>query len=399
MKKVMILGGSENQIPLLKKSKELNYSVVLCDYSRENIGIKYADRFYCVSTLDKEAILEVARKEKIDGIITNSEPAMSVSSFVGNQLGLPSNPYDSIIILSRKDKFRKFLRTNGFNSPLSYMSNNYEDASKNISKFRFPLIIKPNDSSGSRGVARIDKLDEFKKTFEMAIQFSKSRNVIVEEFIERTHDYMIGGDIFVQNGEVVFWGLMNSMRNFAVNEFVPVGTSFPTLITEKQFEVIKESIGRMLKLLNIKFGPFNVELMFDNNNKLYAIEINPRSGGNRIPEILNCATGVDTIKCNIKASLNEENIKIPSNNIKKYISTYIMHAAKPGILKNIKYNDSISNNIVKIIETKNIGERVEKFNNADKLLGIVFLKFSDLEEMKSKLERINEFIKIEVNEN
>ena len=110
MKKILILGGSENQLPLIKSAKELGYQVILCDYSDNAIGKKYADIFYCVSTLDKEAVLKVAEKEKIDGITTNSEPAMPVVAYVGNELGLPSNPYESIITLSRKDLFRNFAR-------------------------------------------------------------------------------------------------------------------------------------------------------------------------------------------------------------------------------------------------------------------------------------------------
>lgn len=396
MKKILILGGSENQLPLIKSAKELGYQVILCDYSDNAIGKKYADIFYCVSTLDKEAVLKVAEKEKIDGITTNSEPAMPVVAYVGNELDLPSNPYESIITLSRKDLFRNFLRDNGFNCPQVYTTDNIRDALDNIYRFKFPLIVKPIDSSGSRGVKRINSVNEFKNGFETAKSFSKSNQVIIEEFIERSHDYMIGGDIFVLNGKVIFWGLMNSMRDITVNEFVPVGTSFPTFVNYEQLKTIKNAINKIIELLKIEFGPFNLELMFNKDNQLYIIEMNPRNGGNKIPEILKIATGVDLMRLTVEASLGIKDIKLTNYFEEKYVSTYVLHTDKDGILKNIYYSDEIRNNIIDIKMNKKIGDNVEKFDNADKLIGIVFMQFNSLVEMNYKLNNINKLIKIEV---
>jgi biotin carboxylase len=396
MKKLMILGGSENQLSLIKCAKEQSYTVVLCDYAEDNIGKNYADIFYCVSTLDKQAILEVAKIEEIDGIITNSEPAVPVASYVGNELGLPSNPYESVVILSRKDLFRKFLRNNGFNCPQSYDTDDYNYAIEKISSFQFPLMVKPIDSSGSRGVSRINSVDELKAAFNIAMRFSKMKRVLVEEYIERTHDYMIGGDIFVLDGKVEFWGLMNCLRDDSINVFVPVGKSFPVFINNDQFAVIKNTINSILKLLNIRFGAFNVELMFGENNRLFLIEMNPRNGGNRIPEILEIITGVDLIRSTIEASLGLDNLPLSHDVKEKFVSTYILHSEYDGVLKDINFSENIKGNVFKISLNEQIGDRVEKFINADKLIGIVFLQFDSLEEMKYKLEHIKELIKVKV---
>jgi biotin carboxylase len=392
----MILGGSENQLPLIKSSKELGYQTVLCDYSEDNIGKGYSDIFYCVSTLDKEAVLEVALKEKIDGIITNSEPAMPTAAYVGNELKLPSNPYNSIVILSRKDLFREFLRKNGFNCPQSYYTDNYKDAIENITGFKMPLMVKPIDSSGSRGVSRINSISELKEAFDYAISFSKSKHVIIEEFIERIHDYMIGGDIFVLNGKVVFWGLMNCLRDSKVNIYVPVGKSYPAFISDEQFDIIQDTIDLLLKKLKISFGAFNVELMFGSDNKLFLIEMNPRNGGNKIPEILKIITDVDLIKLTVQASIGVNNLKLSYDSKGKYISTYILHSEENGILKEIKYSESIKDNIIKVSQNKKIGDKVERFTNADKLIGIIFLQFKSLDEMIYKLDDIKELIEIEI---
>lgn len=392
----MILGGSKNQLPLIKSAKKLECNIVLCDYAEDNIGRQYADKFYCVSTLDKEAVLEVAIKEKIDGIVTNSEPAMPISAYVGNKLRLPSNPYESIVILSQKDLFRDFLRRNGFNCPQSYTTNDYRDALDNILGFKFPLMVKPIDSSGSRGVSKINSTDELEHAFNVAMGFSKSKHVIIEEFIKRTHDYMIGGDIFVLNGEVGFWGLMNCLRNNKTSIFVPVGKSFPAFITNSQFHIIKNTINAMLRKLNIEFGAFNVELMFCSNNQLFMIEMNPRNGGNKIPEILKVITGIDLLETTVGASLGIRNLDLSFDLKEKHMSTYVLHSNKNGVLKSISYSDDIKNNIFEIFMDKHMGETVEKFNSADSLIGIIFLEFDSLDEMKHKLDCIEELIKINI---
>jgi biotin carboxylase len=392
----MVLGGSANQVPLIRCAKQQGYYVVLCDYFEGNIGKHQADVFYCVSTLDKEAVLDVARKEKIDGIITNSEPAMPTCSYIGNKLGLVSNPYESIVALCRKDLFRKFLKNNGFNCPQFCNTTCYEDALLKVSNFRFPLMVKPVDSSGSRGVRRIHSVGELKPAFDTALGFSRIKRVMIEEYIDRTHDYMIGGDMFVLDGEVVFWGLMNSMRNNLVSEFVPVGTSYPSFVTDKEFDVIQKTVQAVVDLLNINVGPFNLELMFDKNGQLFVIEMNPRNGGNKIPEILEVATGVDLIKANIEASLGAKNINVAHNDRDIYMSTYVLHSDRNGILRDIQYSKSIEKNILEVYMEKQIGDRVELFDNAEKAIGIILLQFTSFDEMKHKLEHINELIAIDV---
>ena len=124
--------------------------------------------------------------------------------------------------------------------------------------------------------------------------------------------------------------------------------------------------------------------------------MNPRNGGNKIPEILKDATGVDLIKANIEASLGVEDLNLSYNCKEKYMSTYVLHSDRDGILKEIKCNESIKENLLEINMEKQIGDKVDKFNNAEKLLGILFLEFQSLEEMKYKLGHINELIYINV---
>ena len=118
MKKILMLGGSMQQIPAIKQAKEKGYYTITCDYLPDNPGHKYADEFHNVSTTDKEAVLELARKLEIDGIVAYaSDPAAPTAAYVAGEMGLPGNPYQSVEILTQKDLFRDFLQKNGFNTP------------------------------------------------------------------------------------------------------------------------------------------------------------------------------------------------------------------------------------------------------------------------------------------
>ena len=156
MKKILLLGGSQQQIPAIDYAKKQEYYTILCDFLPDNPGQYHADKFYCISTTDKEAVLEVAEKEKVDGVIAYaSDPAAPTAAYVSEKLGLPGNKYSIVKIMSEKDLFRNFLLKNGFNTPKFKIYSDLNSLLSDFDNFDRPMIIKPVDSSGSKGIARI----------------------------------------------------------------------------------------------------------------------------------------------------------------------------------------------------------------------------------------------------
>ena len=186
MKKILLLGGSAQQVVAIETAKKLGYYTVLCDYLTDNPGQYVADKFYLVSTTDKGAILEVAQKEKVDGVLAYaSDPAAPTAAYVGEKLKLPTNPYSAVEILCNKDRFRAFLHDHGFNAPISMGYQTVEDAALDTSRFRLPVIIKPVDSSGSKGATVLHSWDNVNDALKFAFSFSRAHRVIVEEYIEK----------------------------------------------------------------------------------------------------------------------------------------------------------------------------------------------------------------------
>ena len=395
MKKIVLLGGSTQQIPAIEYANKQGYYTVLCDYLPDNPGQHYADKFYCVSTTDKNAILEVAQKEKVDGIVAYaSDPAAPTAAYVAEQLGLPTNPYASVEILAYKDMFRDFLRKNDFNCPYSRSFASFEEAQDSICDFGFPVMVKPVDSSGSKGVTKIESAVELKTAFETAMSYSRGKRVIIEEFIAMDHDFMIGGDCFVLDGQVAFWGLLNCHRDLSVDPLVPVGKSHPVQISEARKREVKKELQRLVELLDIRFGAFNIEVMIDNRDKVYLIEMGPRNGGNMIPDLLQMITGVDLVAATVDAAMGKNNIDLSYVEQESHYATHVLHTAKDGTFAGISFHGGIEEKIVKNVIYKKKGDPVQYFDGANKAIGIIFLKFSALEEMLDVMAHPERWIKV-----
>jgi len=376
MKKILLLGGSTQQIPAIEYANKQGYYTVLCDYLSDNPGQQYSNKFYCVSTVDKEAILEIAKKEKIVGVVAYaSDPAAPTAAYVAELLGLPTNPFKSVEILAFKDKFREFLRENNFNCPYAKSFSSLESAVKAIHEFSFPVMVKPIDSSGSKGVSKVERIDDFDNAFMAALNHSRSKNIIIEEYIEQDHEYMIGGDCFVLDGEVVYWGLLNCHRDTKVNALVPVGKSYPLLISEERIKQVKREIQRVVDLLHIEFGGFNLEAMIDSNERVFLIEVGPRNGGNMIPDFLKMIHGVDLIGATVDAAMGNKNFQIKQKSNLGFYATHNLHTDKNGLFQMVHYKNGIENKILKEVIYKKNGDSVQYFDGANKAIGIVFFKF------------------------
>lgn len=397
-KKLMLLGGSAQQVIAIETAKRLGYDTVLCDYLPDNPGQYYADYFYQVSTTDMNAVLEVARKENIQGIVAYaSDPAAPTAAYVARQMSLPGNAVQAVEILCNKDRFRVFLETNGLNAPRSRGYSCIEQMLNDTDRFRLPVIIKPVDSSGSKGATVLKSWDDLKEALEFAFSYSRGHRVIVEEFIEKKHPYLIGGDIFVVDGKIELWGLLNCHRDNAVNPLVPIGKSYPLVLDKEDELAIHKTLQTMVDKLHIQCGAMNVEMIVDKNGRVWPIDIGPRNGGNMIPELLGYIFGVDVVELTILVAMGEK-IDLRCEKNEPYYATHNLHSSHNGILRSIDFSKEVEQYIFRKSIYKQIGDRIEYFDNASKALGIVFFKFPNQNVMEKILSNINSYIQIHVEE-
>lgn len=385
MSKILLLGGSAQQIIAIETAKRLGYETVLCDYLPDNPGQYHADRFYLVSTTDKDAVLEVAKKEKIDGILAYaSDPAAPTAAYVAERLGLPGNPYESVEILSNKDQFRAFLADNGFHTPKAKAFTRASDVIDDLKAgaFTFPVILKPVDSSGSKGVARIDDLDGIEDKLAAAMDYSRSRRLIVEEFVDK-YGYQIAGDGLSINGKLVFRLFGNDHFDpDGVNPFVPVSASFPYNMPAWVHDKIHSEIQRLLTLLHMGNCTYNFDIRIDKDYNVYLMEIAPRDGGNYIPQVIKYLTGVDLVEYSLRIAMGEPIQPPKSVEPKGFASYYAVHSNRDGILAGIDIPDDFyRDHILEACHIALPGTPVKAFRGANTALGCYLMRFGSMEQM------------------
>lgn len=393
----MMLGGSAQQVIAIKTAKEMGYYTVLCDYLPDNPGQYEADKYYHVSTTDVEAVYDVALAERVDGILAYaSDPAALPAAIVAERLGLPTNPSESVAILGVKHKFRKFLSENGFACPKVYTfhpADNVETIKEAIKDFSFPIVVKPTDSSGSKGVSMLNDTTEMQAAIEWADSYSRNKILIVEEFIVRGFPHVIGGDIFVVDGKIVLLGEMACLRDYGGTGLVPIGKKKPTNLNSLQISRIKDTLQRMITALDFRSGEMNIEILLDRDDKVHVLELGPRAGGNMIPIQLSDAFGVDLVKANIAVAMGEA----PDLQIEEKAGCfmhYVLHSYETGTFASIEYTKEIEPHIYRKVIYKKPGDSVEYFDGAGKALGIIFLHFDSVEQMENFCEHKDEWVRV-----
>lgn len=397
MKKLMLLGGIRYLVPVIKKAQEMGIYVITSDYLPDNIAHKYSDEYCNVNITDKEAVLECAKKLNIDGIMSFAcDPGVVSASYVAEQLNLPfQGSYQSVKILQNKDLFRKFLSDNGFNVPRAKGYSNVEEAIADAGLYRWPVIVKPIDAAGSKGVSRVDTVERLSEAAEYAVAFSKEKKFMVEEFIEQK-GYSSDTDCFSVDGKLVYASFDNQIFDDKVaNPYAPCAFSWPSGMPDYIQKELRNDIQRLITLLNLGTSIYNVETRQGTDGKPYIMEVSPRGGGNRLAEMLRYASGVDLIENAIKAALGEDILDVKKDPV--YSGDWaevILHANKDGRFETVWVRDDIEHCVVEKDVWVGKGDIVHGFSAANDAIGTVVLRFDNQAQLKDCMDNINEYIRV-----
>ena len=397
MKKILILGANNSQVQLIRAAKEEGYYVVVCDYSADNPGIPLVDKHYQVSYLDREAVLSIAKEEKVDGVIGNTDPAMPVVAYIAEQLGLVGNKPESINKFLSKSAFRKLQEEAGLFCPKHIEADNFDIVENDIKGFEYPLIVKPSICCGSKGTTKIfgDQAGKFREAFEICKELSDDGKVTIEEFVEMTSLDVIEGDIFVLGDEILWNGLFTTRRS-AMAPMIPMTYIFPAILTPDELSIVKKSITLLFKEAGIRHGEYNIEMYFTTNGELFIIENNPRQCGNRIPQLIKQHTGIDYNKLLVTTTVGDNDYFDRIRNIKpktSYLSQLVVFSNYNGVLENVVIDPIIQQYVTDIAYTKKIGSKVNQRNNASDSIAYVIMEFPDRDTQLAFCgEQIEEFI-------
>ena len=397
-KKLMLLGGLRYLLPVIEEAHKLGIYVITCDYLPDNIAHKYSDEYRNVSIVDKEAVLAVARELQIDGIMSFAvDPGVVTAAYVQEKMGLPGNPYESVCILQNKDRFRNFLTKHGFNVPKAKGFSSIAEALAEAYWYPWPAIVKPTDSAGSKGVTKVNRLEDLEPALKVAFEHSLSGRVIVEEFIEK-QGCSSDTDCFSIDEELKFVSF--SAQRFdenAPNPYTPSAYSWPSTFTQEQEAYLTSEIQRLLTLLGMRTSIYNIETRVGTNGKPYIMEVSPRGGGNRLAEMIRFATGVDLITNAVRAAVGEEVIEVEQKPYDGHWAEVVLHSDKDGIFQELLIDASVFN--AKVIETDlwvKPGDCVREFRGANDAIGTLVLNFASESELVSALKELTRWITVKV---
>ena len=396
-KKLMLLGGIRYLLPAIEAAHKHGAYVITVDYLPDNIAHKYSDEYHNVSIIDKEAVLKLARELQIDGILSYAvDPGVVTAAYVAEKMGLPFTcSYEAACILQDKARFRQFLADNGFNVPNAKGYTNAEDAAKDVDYFNWPVIVKPVDSAGSKGVTRVDSPNDLEKAIKHALEESHNGHFIIEDFLEK-EGLSSGSESFFVEGRLKYNAFYDQyFDNEASNPYTPSAECWPAEKSDEVLNEVRSELQRLGTLLHFRTGLFNVEWRVCKNGKTYLMEVSPRAGGNRLAEILNYATDVDIIDAEVAKAIGEN---IPSVHEPKYDASYaiyVLHGDKAGKFMGIQMDRKFEETYVIEKEIRvSEGSTIEAFNGANQAIGTLFLKFNDNKEMHQLLPSISDNIKI-----
>ena len=398
-KKLMLLGGIRYLLPAIEAAHKHGCHVITVDYLPDNIAHKHSDEYHNVSILDKEAVLRLARELQIDGILSYAvDPGVTAAAYVAEKMGLPFTcSYESASILQDKARFRQFLTENDFNVPNAKGYTKTEDALKDVDYFNWPVIVKPVDSAGSKGVTRVDSPKDLEQAIANALKESHNGHFIVEDFLE-LDGYQSSADCFSVNGELVYSDYSDQLFDKdAENPYTPAIEIWPASMSQEHQDYLTSEVQRLLKLLNCGTGLYNIESRVCKNGKPFIMEVSPRAGGNRIAELQRIGTGIDLIEAEVCKAVGEKVKGITMPHYDGVYVNFIVHSNNDGIFEEAVIDDGFKKTHVLEAEIRvNKGEHVETFKGANNAIGTLFLRFDTREELDNALENQKDWLKVVV---
>lgn len=392
MKRLLILGAGFLQKYLIIRAKELGYYTLVLDKRKNAVGYIYADEYAVIDIVNKEACLKYAMEKQIDGVVTAATDYAVISvAYVAEKMNLKSVNMEAAEAVKNKYTVRKSLALSSASGVSQFLEVSSEsDVDNIINKLSYPVIVKPCDGSGSKGINRVDKETTLLSAVTEALSFSLCKKVIIETYVEGME---YGAECFVIDGTPHILTIMGKHMTLPPH-YAELGHYIPSKLTTE--DNIKKIISNAIKLLKIDFGPINIDFLLTNDGKVTIIDIGLRCGGNLIySHIIPYGTGVEYRDILIKSALNEpvsfEPVRTPRS-----VATRIL-ALKPGTIKKLPDFTKIEKtNHVLIEHHMEVGDKINLYHNNLDGCGYVVAIADTLVEAETNAENAKQEIDSEI---
>lgn len=400
-KKMLLLGGGHAEIPLIQAAQSLGWYVITTGNAREGLGHPYADKNVFADFSDKDAMLELAKSEGVTAVCSGcNDFALLSTVYVCEKLGLPGHDsYATSLEIHHKDKYRALATRLGIPTPRALVVRNAAEFEAAIAQLTFPIIVKPVDLTGGKGIHRAANADEARFAYKDACSRTRQDHIVVEEFVQGSNH---GFSAMLVKGKVAF--AFSDNEQYYINKYMVSGANSPSTSSDKTLAMLREYSERIAQELHLVDGILHIQYIEQADGTPVIIEICRRPPGDLYIKFVKYATGIDYPRFIVMAETGEDIsgiADVPTQGF--WLRHCIMADCQAGertvsgdicegIVRDITFAPEIQGNIVEKFLWYKPGEKID-----DKLLykaGIVFFKFDTLAEMQDKTARMTKLAKI-----
>lgn len=396
-KKLLILGGGHAEIPLIQAAQALGWYVITTGNNRDGLGHPYADKTIFADFSDKDAMLKLARAEGVQAVCSGcNDFALLSTVYVCEKLGLPGHDsYATSLEIHHKDKYRALATRLGIPTPRALViptstgaaGNNCAEFDAAIAQLTFPIIVKPVDLTGGKGIHRVANADEAREAYKDACSRTRQDHIVVEEFVTGTNH---GFSAMLVKGKVAFAFADN--EQYFMNKYMVSGANSPSTSSNETLAKLRNYCERIARELNLVDGILHIQYIEKPDGTPVIIEICRRAPGDLYIKFVKYATGIDYPRFIVMAETGEDISGIEDVPTQGFWLRHCIMAEHEGTVRDVTFAPEIQGNIVEKFLWYKSGEVI-----TDKLTykaGIVFFKFDTLAEMADKTARMTNLVKV-----
>lgn len=389
-KKILIAGGGYADIPLVQAAKELGCHVITSGNRPEGLGHLYSDEYQPADFSDPDAMLRLSRRLEIDAICAccNDFSALSCA-YVAERMGLPGHdPYETSKLIHHKDRYRSFASAQGIPTPGARVVSDIREASSGIGSLRFPLIVKPVDLTGGKGISVIQSRVDTETALKKALQVSPAHRAVIEEYLAGDRH---GFSAFLREGRVAFF--FSDNEHYYLNPFLVSAASAPGDVSPAIERKLCQAAEKIASVLSLATGVFHIQYILRGEEPVI-IEICRRAPGDLYVKFIEHATGVPYSMWIVRASLGLDCGGLSQVKTRGFFTRHCVMSARAGKVKNVLFDATIEKNVIDRLMWWKVDDTVSDVMTSK--FGIAFLKFDSREEMLDKTGRMHELIRVEV---
>jgi len=390
MKRLLIIGASILQVPAIIRAKEMGLHVAVVDYNPEAVGIALADEYYNVSTIDAEGVYQAARDFGADGIMTlATDMPMRSLAYACEKLGLVGVSMDTAIRATDKGEMIRTFAAHGVQHPLYQIVLNSDGL--DAAQMEYPLITKPTDNSGSRGVLLVNTPQELEEALAYSSANGRNGDVIVEEYMQGPE---VSVEIMVVDGQVHVLQITDKLTTGAPH-FVEMGHSQPSRLTEEQQWQIRDLAARAVQSVGIQNGPAHVEIIYTAKGPKM-VELGARMGGDCITtHLVPLSTGIDMVGNTIRIALGEKpdlNRRFDKGSAIRFFNVPNGYIRAISGLEKARVLDGVQ----EVSLVKDVGEYTGEIGSSVDRVGFVIAQAETPEEAVHICEKALELVKFDI---